>query len=213
MGYESDDRDGDSSAERVVDAVPVAEPSSADEALTLRASTSRWVPARPDRPRERQAYATAFDVNSLAPNPLPVTDIPTPRRACCPPDSFCARLRNRLLLEHSRLDNSPGFFILKSLAVCVLALLLDKGTRCPGEGGGGGGPPGRWADGLGGSDSVTSTFTGLLMLSPFMERGKERAVRMLIVSFFGAVLGTLVSAACYLPPGVDPEGWMVLLKA
>ena len=72
--------------------------------------------------------------------------------------------------------------------MCVITLLIDKATKNP--------------------DSVTSVFVGLLGLSPYLQGGKSKGKNTLICGFFGAFIGTFVSAICYLSPETDPNRWM-----
>ncbi len=82
--------------------------------------------------------------------------------------------------------------LIKLACVCVLVLLIDKGTRNP--------------------DTVTSCFMGILALASYMSVGRARIMSILGNGITGAVIGTLVNAACYLPASVDPQKWMLLLK-
>ena len=111
---------------------------------------------------------------------------------CCRGDTFPARLCSRLKLDHTLLENSPFFYLLKALLVIVIALAIDKGTQNP--------------------DSVTTTFVGVISLTSFMKQEKQIAVMFLVCGLLGAMTGTLINAACYLPPSVDPANWMWLLS-
>ena len=114
------------------------------------------------------------------------------KRRCCREGRFGTRLWNRLKLDHLVADNAPGFILLKTVIVIVVALLIDKGTRNP--------------------DSVTTTFVAVLSLAAYIHVGVELAKQTLVGGLLGAVIGTLIAAACYLPPSVDPEKWMRLLS-
>ncbi len=74
----------------------------------------------------------------------------------------------------------------------MVALLLDKGTRNP--------------------DSVSTVFVGLLGLASYLHLGVLLAKQTLFAGLLGAVIGTGVAAACYLPPSADPGRWMLLLS-
>ncbi len=113
-------------------------------------------------------------------------------RRCCVQDTFAARLWSRLKLDHVAADNSPGFILLKSWLVIIVSLLLDKATRNP--------------------DSVTTVFVGILGLASYIYLGVMLAKQTLSAGLLGAVIGTLVAAACYLPPSQDPSRWMLLVS-
>lgn len=113
------------------------------------------------------------------------------RKNCCPDNSFAKRLWDRLKLEHLTLDNAPGFVLIKSIVLCILVLLIDKGTQNP--------------------DSVSAVFVGLIGLSPFLQGGKAKTTNILVCGLLGATIGSLISAACYLPPTEDPNRWMLIL--
>jgi hypothetical protein len=111
---------------------------------------------------------------------------------CCTGDTFPARLWRRLKLDHLVADNAPGFLLLKSWLVVMVALLLDKATRNP--------------------DSVSTVFVGLLGLASYMHQGVSLAKQTLFAGLLGAVIGTCVAAACYVPPTLDPGKWMLLVS-
>jgi len=112
---------------------------------------------------------------------------------CCAQDSFMARLYARLRLDHMvGEDNSPGWSLVKTMAVVIVVNLIDRGTRNP--------------------DGVTSTFVALLCLHPFLAGGTQVILSILMASLVGTITGTLVAAACYLSPSTDPNGWMILFS-
>ena len=111
---------------------------------------------------------------------------------CCAEDTFGTRLWLRIKLDHIVADNSPFYILLKIAMVIVISLLLDKGTRNP--------------------DSVTTVFVGVLSLAPYLEQAKQRAIDTLTSGLLGAVIGTLVNAALYLPEEMDPNNWMIILS-
>lgn len=114
------------------------------------------------------------------------------RLTCCAEGTFGSRFWRRIKLDHLLADNAPFYIFLKIALVTVLALLLDKGTRNP--------------------DSITSTFIGVLSLAAYLKIGKQMALNTLVSGLFGAVIGSLVNAACYLPPQDDPQNWMQLFS-
>jgi hypothetical protein len=112
--------------------------------------------------------------------------------SCSDHDSSIHRLWSRVRLEHTLEDDAPGFCIVKTALVIILALLIDRGTRNP--------------------DSITTCFVAVLGITPFMSTGKRIALSTLVCGLLGAVIGTLISAATYLPPADDPSNWMYLLS-
>lgn len=128
---------------------------------------------------------------SLSPDETDIDLISPIGRACFPPDTMLQRLWDRVRLVHvPPSSETPAYLIIKIALVSVIAQLLDIATRNP--------------------DHVTTVFVGILGLTPFLQLAKLRAADTLVMGLMGATVGTLISAATFLPN--DTSNWMYLLS-